>query len=101
MKKITTQQHLALDFIIIFRVENGFSPTIREIADGTGTLEKAALDKVTALEKKGYIETQPYRPRSIKILKAISIFHGTVGELFMQVAPKGTAKLFKEERKRG
>ena len=50
------------------------------------------------LERKGYIAREPGSPRSIRILKMASEFYGTVGDLFLVVAPKGTAKV-KEVRK--
>ena len=96
MKGLTHRQHEIFDWICIFRVENRFSPSIREIAEAFGLSTRAALNYFHALAKKGYIEVQPDRPRSLRILKLASIYHGTVGDLFLQVAPKGTAKMRSE-----
>ena len=96
MKKLTDRQHEVLDWICIFRIENEFSPSIQEVADGFGINKIAAYNHILALEKKGYIKSQQDRPRSIRVIKCPSLFYGTVGDLFLQVAPKGTAK-FKEK----
>ena len=97
-KNLSNRQHEILDFICSFIIERSFPPTIREIADEFGFTEKAAHDHVLTLERKKYIATQPLRPRSIKVLKMASEFYGSVGNLFLVVAPKGTAKV-KEVRK--
>ena len=96
--KLTNRQHEVLDFICRFIVERSISPTFREIAEEFGFAEKAAYDHVLALERKGYIATQPLRPRSIKVLKMASEFYGTVGGLFLVVAPEGTAKVTEVRR---
>lgn len=93
MKGLTDRQHEVLDWICRFRIENRFSPTVRELAAGIHVSEHAAYNYFATLKKKGYIAMQPGRPRSLRILKMASIFYGTVGDLFIQVAPKGTAKL--------
>lgn len=92
-KALTTRQHEVLDFICEFRIERSMAPTLQEIADAFGFSTKAADDHVAALERKGYIATEPAKPRSIRVLRMASIFYGSVGDLFLQVAPKGTAKL--------
>ena len=96
--KLTNRQHEVLDFICRFIVERSMPPSLAEIADAFDFREKAAHDHVHALERKGYIATQPLRPRSIKVLKMASEFYGSVGGLFLVVAPKGTAKV-KEVRR--
>ena len=96
--KLTNRQHEVLDFICRFIVERSISPTFREIAEEFGFAEKAAYDHVLALERKEYIALQPLRPRSIRILKLASEFYGSVGNIFLVVAPKGTVKV-KEVRR--
>ena len=96
--KLTNRQHEVLDFICRFIIERSMSPSLEEIADEFGFWEKAAVDHVHALERKGYIALQPLRPRSIQVLKMASEFYGSVGGLFLVVAPKGTAKV-KEVRR--
>ena len=96
--KLTDRQHEVLDFICRFIIERSMSPTVREIADEFGFMEKAAYDHVHALERKEYIATQPLRPRSIKVLKLASEFYGSVGDLFLVVAPEGTVQLTEVRR---
>ena len=93
MKALTTKQHIALDVICQYQIEKGFPLTIRELGDALGISGKAAMDYVTALERKGYIRTQDLKPRTIEILKLASIYYGEVCGLPIQIAPKGTAKL--------
>ena len=97
-RKLTDRQHEVLDFICTFIIERSFSPTVREIAGEFGFTEKAAHDHVWRLERKKYIAKEPGSPRSIQVLKMASEFYGSVGDLFLVVAPKGTVQL-KEVRK--
>ena len=96
MKGLTHRQHEIFDWICIFRIENRFSPSVKEIGEAFGLSIPSAWSHFNALAKKGYIEVQPDRPRSLRIRKLASIYHGTVGDLFLQVAPKGTAKMRSE-----
>lgn len=60
---------LILDFIIQYMMDNGFSPSNRDIANGVGLKStegvKRHLDK---LEKDGKIKTKPYQPRAISVV---------------------------------
>lgn len=67
--KLTPRQLEVFNFIGFFTGENGFPPTMKEIADSFGFTAPAAYDKLRALERKGYIERKPQVSRSIKILK--------------------------------
>ena len=96
MKGLTHRQHEIFDWICIFRIENRFSPSVKEIGVAFGLSVPSAWSHFNALAKKGYIKVQPDRPRSLRIRKLASIYHGTVGDLFLQVAPKGTAKMRSE-----
>lgn len=90
MKALTDRQHEVLDFICMFSIEKGYPPTNREIGAHFDFSYKAADDFVKVLVRKGYISQENNSPRSIKILKLASIYHGKVGGLFLQVAPRGT-----------
>ena len=96
--KLTNRQHEVLDFICQFIIERSISPTIREIAEEFGFMEKAAYDHMHALERKEYIAREPGSPRSIKVLKMASEFYGSVGDLFLVIAPKGTVQLTEVRR---
>ena len=93
MKKLTERQHSVLDWICIFIIEKGYPPTIREIGKQFEFSEKAAHDYVNTFVRKGWVSTEDKSPRSIRLLQLPSFFYGTVGELPIQIAPKGTVKL--------
>ena len=75
---------------------------LEEIAEEFGFCrESGGYDHVHAhWNGKEYIATQPLRPRSIRILKMASEFYGECGDIFLVVAPEGTAKLTVSEEKR-
>ena len=85
-----------MDFLLTEFIEKGIYPSISEIAQRFGFSKVAAYNHILALERKGYIGRDNGKPRLYQILKNPTIFYGTVGDLFIQVAPKGTAK-FKEK----
>jgi len=71
MEKIalTKKQKKVLDFVKEYAKEKKESPYIREIQDACGiTSYKSAIDKLLALEKKGYIKRTLNKHRSIKIV---------------------------------
>ncbi|MFH1857712.1 MAG: repressor LexA, partial [Candidatus Omnitrophota bacterium] len=50
------------------------APYIREVQDGCGSISyKAAVDKLLALERKGYIRRQPNKHRGIELEETISV----------------------------
>jgi repressor LexA len=64
------RQAQILIFIENFIQQNGYSPTIREIADHMKITPRGAYEHVLALLKKGCIEHQSKKPRTIrKIVK--------------------------------
>lgn len=66
--KLTRRQKAVLDFIKLYMGKNRKSPYIREIQQACGiTSYKSAVDKLLALEKKGYIKRTLNKHRSIKI----------------------------------
>jgi len=65
MKKITPRQQEILDFIIKFMRSNHYSPSMLEIAEEFGINRNAVFEKVMALQKKGFITTQPNQARTI------------------------------------
>ncbi|MFH1406920.1 MAG: hypothetical protein ABIH01_02825 [Candidatus Omnitrophota bacterium] len=68
---LTTKQNEVLSFLKNYIGEHKRSPYIREIQEGCGIIfYKAAVDKLVALERKGYIKRAPNKHRSIKIWAA-------------------------------
>ena len=73
MKALTEIQRGTLDFIVSYVRDHGFPPTIREIADSCGGVQvQAAVDRLRALERKGYISRVMGSPRTIRVLEAVA-----------------------------
>lgn len=63
---LTKKQHEVYSFIKDFMKRNEHSPYIREIQAGCGISSyKGAVDKLLALERKGYIQRKLNKHRSI------------------------------------
>lgn len=55
-------------YIVKFISDNGYSPTVREIADGVGLASTSSVaGHLFKLEKYGMIRTKEYSPRTIVI----------------------------------
>jgi repressor LexA len=70
MRELTEKQNAILGFIQDYIREQGYPPTIREIARRFKITAKGAYDHMKALEKKGYIKTEKNRSRAMEILKS-------------------------------
>lgn len=68
MKQITERQKEVLTFIANFAEENSYPPTVREISNYFKISLRAVQDHITALQKKGFLQTEQKRSRSIRIL---------------------------------
>lgn len=70
MKPLTSRQAEILTFIQGKVIENGFPPTVREICTATGLASSSTVHgHLMRLEEKGYIQRDPSKPRTIKILQ--------------------------------
>jgi len=69
MKGLTQRQLEVAQFIETYIEENGYAPSIRNIADYFGFSPKAAFDHMTALKKKSIIRTADNLPRSLSMVK--------------------------------
>ena len=66
--KLTNKQQAVLDAIIEYFKTHGYSPTLRELTEMTGSNSLSAIhDYVNVLEKKGYITTTIGQHRSIQL----------------------------------
>lgn len=71
---LTVKQREVYDYIRSYIDKNSISPYIREIQEGCGIqCYKSAVDKLLALEKKGYIKRALNKHRSIKLPKLNSL----------------------------
>ena len=57
-------------FIIDYTSEHSYAPTIREISKGVGLKSLSSVHShLTQLEIEGRIETKPYCPRAIRVIR--------------------------------
>jgi len=74
---LTMRQKKVYEFVKEYIAIHKRSPYIREIQDGCGSISyKAAVDKLLALERKGYIRRIPNKHRGIEIEEAIFVTEG-------------------------
>lgn len=66
---LTDRQSQVLEFINDFLVENGYPPTVREVAARFGFRSpRAAHDHMKALQRKGFLRSAPGLPRAINVV---------------------------------
>lgn len=71
MDELTNKQKQVLNYIENYQLENGKSPTIREIKEYMNVAsDNSILKHLTALEKKGFIKKDE-TPRGIKLLESV------------------------------
>ena len=68
-REITKKQSSILKIIIDYQYANGYSPTIREIAERVKLSINMIVKYLNALEKKQYIKRDKNVARSIVVLK--------------------------------
>ena len=68
-EELTDRQKDTLTFICLYILKTGYSPSLREIAQGLYISKPVAVRYIKALESKGYIKHTPNIPRSIVVLK--------------------------------
>lgn len=67
---MTGKQKQVYDYIVRFKEVNGYSPTIREIANGCNTKSLHYIKEVLGtLQDDGYISFLDNKPRTIRVLK--------------------------------
>ena len=68
MTKLTGKQQVVLEFIQRYVAEHHRAPYIREIQSGCGIASyKSTVDRVNALERKGYLKRRPNKHRGIRL----------------------------------
>ena len=73
-ERLTVRQREILDFIGRHISEKGYAPTLREIGKAFGFSQKSAQDQRNALIRKGYIEFDDTKARSIRLTPIARIF---------------------------
>jgi repressor LexA len=67
MRPLTERQHAVLTFVEEFCRQQGYPPTVREVAARFGIQPRAAADHLAALKKKGYLHREPGRSRGLAL----------------------------------
>lgn len=92
---LTPRQQDVLRFIIGFQEAKGYSPCLREIAEGVGMSPKSKAltrDALLSLQDRGFVRVLPQRERAIEVLHPIAIPRAPDGApLHFVRAPGGKA----------
>lgn len=74
MDSMTTKQQKVLEAIRDFQVENGYPPTVRELADIFGQSSTAGIHRILhILRNKGYLTKDDHKSRSLGIVDQAEI----------------------------
>lgn len=68
MKTLTAKQQAVLEFVEDFFQQQGYPPTVREVAAHFGIQPRAAADHLAALKRKGYLHREPGRSRGLTLV---------------------------------
>ena len=69
-RRMTSRQREILRFIVAFRDDRGYPPTMREMCREFNIVSKNAVrDHLLALQRKGRIRIVPYISRGITVLE--------------------------------
>ena len=67
---LTSKQHIMLDFIERYITDHRVAPLIREVQLGCQIASyKSAIDRLNAIERKGFIKRLPNKHRGIKLAR--------------------------------
>ena len=97
MKTITRRQREVLDYIKSYVVSHKFPPTIREISENFSISVKGAYDHVKALERKGFIQLNTHRSRTIEVLEDVEADDTSTAEVPILGHVAAGRPLFAEE----
>ena len=65
---LTAKQADVYNTIMAFSIENGYPPTIKDICDKLNKSIGAIQCSLRILERKGFIEKEPNKTRTIKVV---------------------------------
>ncbi|MBN1479997.1 transcriptional repressor LexA [candidate division KSB1 bacterium] len=74
MEKLTKRQRQVFEIIIGMIKEKEYPPTLKELADSLGAASRnTAVKHLTVLDRKGYIQWEKNKARSIRILEPLGL----------------------------
>lgn len=77
MEKLTRRQRQVFEIIIEMIKEQAYPPTLKELAAKLGAASRnTAVKHLTVLDRKGYIQWEKNKARSIKILEPLGLLDG-------------------------
>ena len=71
--KLTERQIETYNFIYDYILNNGYSPSLKDVSKGIFASKPVAKKHIDALIEKGYIKQTPHIARSIVIINKIKI----------------------------
>jgi len=101
MTDLTQRQQQVLEFLCQTQGKTGIAPTLREIAAHFGFAStRAAADHLAALKRKGVVEAEPGRARSLRVVSPLRSLRKPVADipLFGSI-PAGLAEDRRQEAK--
>ena len=82
MNELTKRQRQVLGYIQECQRASGVAPSLREIAEHFGfSSMTSAMDHVRLLRKKGVLENQPGRARSLRVVSPLERFRSKVADI--------------------
>jgi len=69
LEGLSPRQQTVYDYIGNYFAENGFCPSLADIAQGLGLHENTIVSHVTALKKKGAVKSEYRVARSLRVVK--------------------------------
>lgn len=72
MKPITPRSYKAFLFIEAYMKQNGYSPSMQEIATALGVTKSNVGERLNRLQTAGWISRERYKQRAIKILRRVA-----------------------------
>lgn len=67
-KPLSAPQQMIYDFVVAFQLERGYPPSVREICKGVGLSSTSTVHgHLTRLERKGFLQRDPSKPRAVAI----------------------------------
>ena len=80
MEKLSPRQKEIFDFIARYVTENGFCPSLADVAQGVGMHNSTAMAHINALKKKGYIVSEYKVARSLRTVDPEKVREKPVSE---------------------
>jgi repressor LexA len=68
LPQLTDRQRQLIAYISRYQAAHGFPPSLRDMAEELGITYQGACSHVAALERKGAVQREPHRGRTITVV---------------------------------